>query len=205
VGWLDSAKLPVNFPNTSEFAGRDRFASACILSQADCLHQCKCECATGVERTLLEWRQRFVLRQVLFDPFQMAAVVAAPGKGARANRRISAERPQPDGGHEQLATVTPQIVLPWPLRSVSWQSVAIKFQPSFPGASHLWVTSVWRVGPLMKPSEPIFAILEPLISLAVISCDSSIALGGFRRNQPCLLNRRTLIVRDPVLLCAHHS
>ena len=27
-----------------------------------------------VERTLLEWRQRFVLRQVLFDPFQMAAV-----------------------------------------------------------------------------------------------------------------------------------
>ena len=58
---------------------------------------------------------------------------------------------------------------------------------------------------VMKPSEPIFAILEPLISLAVISCDSSIALGGFRRNQPCLLNRRTLIVRDPVLLCAHHS
>jgi phage terminase large subunit-like protein len=28
----------------------------------------------AVERTLLEWRQRFVLRQVLFDPFQMAAV-----------------------------------------------------------------------------------------------------------------------------------
>ena len=28
-----TAKLPVNFPNTSEFAGRDRFASACILSQ----------------------------------------------------------------------------------------------------------------------------------------------------------------------------
>ena len=27
-----------------------------------------------VERTLLEWRQRFVLRQVLFDPFQMMAV-----------------------------------------------------------------------------------------------------------------------------------
>ena len=58
--------------------------------------------------------------------------------------------------------------------------------------------------PLMKPSEPIFAILEPLISLAVISCDSSMALEAFR-NQPCLLNRRTLIVRDPVLLCAHHS
>ena len=31
----------------------------------------------------------------------------------------------------------------------------------------------------MKPSEPIFAILEPLISLAVISCDSSIALEAF--------------------------
>ena len=26
-----------------------------------------------VERTLLDWRQRFVLRQVLFDPFQMAS------------------------------------------------------------------------------------------------------------------------------------
>ena len=27
-----------------------------------------------VEATILDWRQRYVLRQVLFDPFQMAAV-----------------------------------------------------------------------------------------------------------------------------------
>ena len=27
-----------------------------------------------VERTILDWRQRYILRQVLFDPFQMAAV-----------------------------------------------------------------------------------------------------------------------------------
>ena len=39
----------------------------------------------------------------------------------------------------------------------------------------------------MKPSEPIFAILEPLISLAVISCDSSIALEAFARNQSAYL------------------
>ena len=50
---------------------------------------------------ILDWRQRYVLRQVLFDPFQMAASVAALGQGLCADRRISADPPQPDGGHEQ--------------------------------------------------------------------------------------------------------
>ena len=51
-----------------------------------------------VERTLLEWRQRYVLRQALFDPFQMAAARSAWPKLSAA-RRISADAPEPDGGH----------------------------------------------------------------------------------------------------------
>ena len=37
-----------------------------------------------------------------------AGDVAAPGKGARADRRISADRPQLDGGHEQLIRSNPE-------------------------------------------------------------------------------------------------
>ena len=54
-----------------------------------------------VERTLLEWRQRFVLRQVLFDPFQMASTAQRLAK-AHVRSRISADGPQLDGGHENL-------------------------------------------------------------------------------------------------------
>ena len=42
--------------------------------------------------------ERFVLRQILFDPFQMAAVSQRLAKAGTADRRISADRPQPDGG-----------------------------------------------------------------------------------------------------------
>ena len=52
-----------------------------------------------VERTLLDWRKRFRAAQVLFDPYPDGGGGAAAGEGARPDRGVSADDPEPDGGH----------------------------------------------------------------------------------------------------------
>ena len=50
-----------------------------------------------VERRCWTGASAYVLRQVLFDPFQMAAVAQRLAKAHRADRGISADGPEPDG------------------------------------------------------------------------------------------------------------
>ena len=61
-----------------------------------------------VEATIIDWRKRFVLRAIWYDPYQMQASAQRLAKAGMPIEEYPQTRPQLDGGDEQLIRSNPK-------------------------------------------------------------------------------------------------